>query len=182
MQNRSTRLGIVLSPTWGPLGTTSMLLVCKCISVSLWSRPGALCMSKLPACASVAHSGKVGNWWLSCVEVAWGNGLGHLACLPNPILTPRGSLKPPIFCFNGTENGPAFPFLPHAFSSQRLRLFIWDFSVTDQARLESPSLKLYGIFCGLCYFGVLWFLALWCEDAVFINKDLVFFKHNAFLN
>lgn len=132
----------VLSPTWGPLGTTFMLHECECSSVSRWGRPGAVHVHRLPACVSGAH-GAVDDWWLSCVEVGWWNGLQHLACLPNPVLTPRGSLKPPIFCFNGTENGPAFPFLLYAFSSQRLRLFIWDFSLTDQARFESPSALWY---------------------------------------
>lgn len=137
-------------------------------------------MHRLPACASGAHSGAVDDWWLSCVEEGCGNSLEHLACLPNSVLTPRGSPKPPIFCFNGTENGPAFPFLLCAFSPQRLRLFIGIFLLQTRPDLNLPPL--YGIFCGLCYFGVLWLSALWCEDAVFIKKALVSFKCNAFLN
>lgn len=87
-------------------------------SVSLWSRPGALCVSKLPACASGAHSRKVGNRWLSCVEVAWGN-WPRASCL----------FSLPSFASMVLKMAPASPFLLHAFSSQRLRLFIWDFSV-----------------------------------------------------
>lgn len=148
-------------------------------SVSQWGRPGALRVHRLPACVSGAH-GTVDDWSLSCVEVGWENGLQHLACLPNPVLTPRGSLKPPIFCFNGTENGPAFPFLLCAFSSQRLSCLFEIFLLQTRPDLNLPPL--YGIFCGLCYFGVLCFSALWCEDAVFIKKALVSFKYNAFLN
>lgn len=94
MQNRNTSLGIILSPTWGPLGKAFMLHVCECSRVFLYEVDQVLsvCTDFLPVppvCASGAHSGAVGDWWLSCVEVGWGNGLRHLACLPNSVLTPR---------------------------------------------------------------------------------------------
>lgn len=70
-------LGVVLWPTWDLWERHSCYMFANAAECFLDEVDQVLSVCTdflpvLPACASGAHSGAVGHWWLSCVEVGWG--------------------------------------------------------------------------------------------------------------